>query len=106
MKSVLFFPKFYFILFSKFSFLLFNFFWIPFLFFFILFIIKKHVELIEILKLGYNIKQQFIKSLTKIKFLRPYEMLYFFSNSVLFFTKFCFPFILMVSLNINNQKHL
>ncbi len=22
------------------------------------------------------------------------------------FTKFCFPFILMVSLNINNQKHL
>ncbi len=57
----------------------------------------------------YNIKQQFIKSLTRIK-LRPFEMFFFFFSQIqLYFlpnsvsNNFLDP-ILMV--NINNQKHL
>ncbi len=39
--------------------------------------IQNHVYLIEMKT--YNIKQQFIKTLTKINFLRPYEMYFYIS---------------------------
>ncbi len=59
----------------------------------------------------YDIQQQFIKSLTKIKFLRPYEMFFVFFQYQFYFYHILFSInflesILMVSLTFNNQKHL
>ncbi len=56
----------------------------------------------------YNIKQQFIKSLTKMT-LRPYEIIFLQIQFYFFHIPFSINFldsVLMVSLNINNQMHL
>ncbi len=60
----------------------------------------------------YYIKQQLIKGLTKIYILKPKEMFFFLKWTSFFFFFYklfsinLLDFILIVSLNINNQKHL